>query len=198
VNSLKDRVLADVKASPAKAIFLGVGLLAAVVVWGPRLTASLAQPAPGVVDATTASAGSDVLRDPASIRAAFIHVSDEAKLLRRYADPVDPGVVKHDPFEHEKIAAAEPEKPLEIESAAAAETPEEIATNTEAVAAAALRLSGVVIFKTGRGAVIDGQVFHIGGRIGPFTLTEVAERSAKVRGDRGTYSLVMTTEEMDK
>ena len=198
MSALKDRMLADFKASPAKAIFLGVGLLTAVFVWGPRLTASLAQPVPGVVDPTTASAGGDVLRDPASIRAAFIHVSDEAKLLRRYADPVNPGAVKHDPFEHEKIAAAEPEKPAEVVSTETVETPEEIATNAEAVAAAALRLSGVVIFKTGRGAVIDGQVFHIGGRIGPFTLTEVAERSAKVRGDRGTYSLVMTTEENGK
>lgn len=195
MTSMKDRILADVKASPMKAAMLGIGLLVAVVVWGPRLRASMASPSAPSATSTTET-GDAGMRDPDAIRAAFIHVSKEARLLRRYADPQDPGAVAHDPFVHEGAvpivkpepvaAPVEPEPTLEADSKARSD---------EAAAAAQLHLTGSASFGRTRMAIVNGELVRVGDRIGSFTVVEIGERSARVRGTHDTYALVIPTEE---
>lgn len=195
MTSMKDRILADVKASPMKAAMLGIGLLVAVVVWGPRLRASMASASTPSATSTTET-GDAGLRDPDAIRAAFIHVSKEARLLRRYADPQDPGAVAHDPFVHEGAVPIRKPEPV----AAPVEVDPEIETDSkarsdEAAAAAQLRLTGSASFGRTRMAIVNGELVRVGDRIGSFTVVEIGERSARVRGAHDTYALVIPTEE---
>ncbi|MBK6940617.1 MAG: hypothetical protein IPH13_10515 [Planctomycetes bacterium] len=197
MTSVTDRILADVKASPMKAAVLGIGLLVSAVVWGPRLRASMTGPAIPTAAGVTET-GDAALRDPDAIRAAFIHVSKQARLLRRYADPQDPGAVAHDPFVHE---GAVPIRKLEPVAATAESSPspddetEAKARSEEAAAAAALRLTGSASFGRTPMAIVNGELVRVGDRIGTFTVVEIGERSARVRGAHDTYALVIPTEE---
>jgi hypothetical protein len=195
VKALKDRMLADLKASPVKAGMLGVGLLVAVVVWGPRLRASIASTNPSAA-AVPSEGGEAALRDPEAIRAAFIHVSKEARLLRRYADPQDPGAVANDPFVHaDGRGAAKAVPEVEIAPAEPASDADANLKEAEATAAAQLSLTGSAMFGATRMAIVNGDLVRVGDRVGAFTVIEIGDRTARVRGAHGTYALVIPTEE---
>lgn len=194
MTGMKDRILADVKASPAKAALLGLGLLVAVVVWGPRLRASIGTGSTASTATADTTSGDAALRDPESIRAAFIHVSKEARQLRRYADPQDPGAVAHDPFVHDgatpAVVPVAPEP--EVEPIVEADSK---AHDAEAAAAAQLLLTGSATFGSTRMAIVNGNLVRVGDRVGSFTVVEIGERSARVRGAHASYALVIPTEE---
>lgn len=195
MSSMKDRLLADVKASPVKAAMLGIGLLVAVVVWGPRLRASMANGATAVTT-TAPETGDASLRDPDAIRAAFIHVSQEARLLRRYADAQDPGAVSNDPFVRAgNVSPSRIEPPVVVAEPEPVPAADDETKKAEAAAAAALHLSGSAMFGRTRMAILNGELVRVGDRIGGFTVVEIGERSARIRGEHDTYALVIPTEE---
>lgn len=182
---LRRRLLTEIRQSPGKAAVLGVGMLVALLVWGPRLSRGLGaapvEQALGVaVDGTDGGSGSIENRDPGRIRSEFIRISREARELRDFADPVAMREVARDPF-----AALGP-APVALVAPA---PPERSAAELERDAANRLRLTGVFRFARGASAILDGEVVRLGGRVGPFTLKAVGERAVELAGEHGSYTL---------
>ncbi len=201
--ALPGRIAVEVRQSPVKAIALGALFLVAACVWGPKFFRSgptapsagtAATPAdvagapvgPGAVPVTTADF---TQRDPSSIRAEFIAISDEARALRRIAETHPAASIENDPFK------ALP-RPVEQETPAAVATsaPVSEAAALDAVEQArarALVLSGVIVFGKGRAAIVDGVLVRTGERIAGLEVTSVEARRVELRGEHGTYVLTM-------
>lgn len=193
-----DRLLREVKQSPTKAIALSVGILVALWVWIPRLFGASNPEAPSPAP-TTADSGWDSYesrgdfstRDSLSIRAEFIAISEEARRVRRFADPWLGAKSPRDPFRREQeiaapVPVAAPTEPSAAEEKAAADLVVEAGEN-ERARALALELRGIFDFQTDRSALLANRVVRVGDRIDGFTVVAIAARSIVLRGEHGEY-----------
>jgi hypothetical protein len=190
---LPGRLLREMKQSPVKAFVLIAGAVLACVVWVPRAVSD-ASPA-GPTDAGAATDGStpEALagRDPAAIRAEFISISEEAKSLRRFSDPVTPPPLARDPFVLPRQDETEPEQPVYTTPPDDGVDPREKQEQEERERAAALRLSGVFQFPRGKNAVVDGQVVAVGDEVAGFTVERIEARACMLRGTHDVYVISM-------
>lgn len=213
---LRGRLLFEVRQSPVKAIALGALFLVAVFVWGPKFFAgaakppapvassgalesapggapSIAQTPPGITDSpaadalTSSSPAAFAMRDPSDIRKEFISISAEAHDLRRAAEVKRMGRIERDPFQ----PLPRHDVPVVITASAPAVTAAVPADATERAEFALLKLTGVMVFKIGRTAVIDGRLMRQGDTIGSFEVTRVDARRVELKGRHGAYVLTM-------
>jgi len=206
-ETVVQRLVREMKASPAKAGLLGLGAVVAAFVWGPLLVAggkekpavvaagvdgSSAVGAGGAttestVDTTTAeaaaAAGAATRRDPSAIRVEFIRIADQARGLRRLSEPVARLIDERDPFlVDEPAPVATPIRPV-------VDVDAERVIAEERDRAANLALTGVFSFPRGRRAVVGGDVVAVGDEVFGFAVMTIQEREVVLGGRFGKYRL---------
>ena len=195
-ETVVQRLVREMKASPGKALLLGVGAVVAGFVWGPLVMAGGKSSSPvaasGAAGAVTAAAVDGVVaapvaarRDPGAIRDEFIRIAEAARGLRRLAEPVGRIEGEHDPFLLEASVATVVAPAPETD-----EEPEDVVLE-ERARVAKLALSGVVEFPRGRRAVLDGEVVAVGDEHGGFAVIRIEEREVVVGGRFGTYRVAL-------
>ncbi|MFH0945824.1 MAG: hypothetical protein V2A76_11550 [Planctomycetota bacterium] len=192
------RLLRELKQSPGKAAVLLLGAVGAAVVWGPRLASGFSSSSSGPQQVTAAPEESSdqsgiVRRDPAGIRTEFIRISTEAKHLRVLAEPTEPRTILLDPFAAKSFVRA-PAPPAPGKEA----REEEAAEQDERQAAEGLRLQGVVEFKSGRTAVLSGEVLRTGDRVSGLLVESIEPRAVTLRGRFAIYRLEMEKPEENR
>lgn len=197
-----DRLMREVKESPTKAIALSLGALVALWVWIPRLLpaadSGAAAPYAGLPSESWndfESRSEPYPRDSLAIRSEFIAISEEARRVRRFADPWLGERSSRDPFDRPDdepvITTAEP---TAEEAAESLERAEREARDVVAEAAAAeiaranaLELRGVFEFGKDKSALLGGRIVRVGDRIDGLRIVAIDARAITLRGEHGDY-----------
>lgn len=190
-DTAQSRLLRELKQSPGKAAVLLLGAIGAAVVWGPRLASGFSAGSSGAKKVVSAPEEADDMsgiarRDPAGIRAEFIRISTDARHLRVLAEPAKSRSIRLDPFAAKSYVRA-PALPAPGPEA----QEEQAAEGDERHAAEELRLQGVVEFKSGRTAVLSGEVLREGDRISGLLVESIESRAVTLRGRFAIYRLEM-------
>lgn len=191
-----DRLAREFRESPAKAIVLSVGVLAALWVWVPRMlpAADTAAPTSGTDEfgepmLADETASDFSMRDSLSIRSEFIAIYEEARHVRRFADPWVGATSDRDPFVRETPPVV---VPIDAPSIAAEEKREEVAADEAALAesqrAAKHELRGVFDFGKSKSALFADRVVRVGDIVDGFEIVSIATRSVTLRGTYGEYT----------
>lgn len=191
-----NRLVREFRESPAKAIVLSVGVLAALWVWVPRLLPAADSGEPtastdefGEPTAVGESVSDFSMRDSLSIRSEFIAIYEEARHVRRFADPWLGATSERDPFVREAPLAIVPI--AEPSSAEEQERREEVAADEAALAeaqrASKHELRGVFDFGKSKSALFADRVVRVGDVVDGFEIVAIATRSLKLRGAFGEY-----------
>lgn len=196
-SDLTEKLLFEFRQSPGKFAVLGIGMVVAVVIWGPRLVAGLGdQPSPtpaatGGGEPQLMEASDSMLdrRDPNMIRSEFIAISERARKLTEFARPTRPEGVGRDPFDA---------KSFEVAQVAIQPEPAPIqdpAQSQEQGQATAVHLDAVFHFKSGPRAVINGTVVQVGDEVEGLMVVEIGARSVLLRGAYSEYRASIEDEE---
>lgn len=202
---LQQRLMREVKESPAKAIALGAGLLVALVIWVPKLLgATQHEPSAGATDSadpaapagavTTEGAPELSTRDSLAIRSEFIAISQEARELRRFADALAPRASERDPFERPKVAAPVVVEQPAPDQAPAGPDPEQVDAERERGEAGALKLGGTLIFGSRAQALIGGALVREGDLVPgsqALRVKSISPREVVLKGVHAEYRLAM-------
>ena len=185
-------LLEELKRSPGKAVVLLIGAVGAAVVWGPRLASGFStgsraeQPSLSATEDEAAAAGIE-RRDPGNIREEFIKISEDARRLRVLAEPVEMLVPEFDPY------AASEYRPKVVETNQVPELEQD--EQNERSVAETLRLTGVFEFKSGRSAVLAGNVLREGDLLTGLVVESIEPRAVVLRGRFGLYRVQLDRQE---
>lgn len=187
-SEVREKILREMRESPVKAGLLGLGVLVAVAIWGPRLAGAF-EDAPSSQAAMSQTAeglesGVPTRRNPNAIRAEFVRISEDAMKLRQMARRILPRPVVVQPFA---------EKAHVTKSSVVASLP--LNGGEEVIRVGGLVLSGIVEFAAGRSALMSGEVLRKGDTYQGFLVLEIESRAVVLRGSQGDYRIEMKTGE---
>jgi len=192
----------ELKRSPGKAVVLLIGAVGAAVVWGPRLASGFqaesdsGRPSIRIAEDEAERDGIE-RRDPASIRAEFIKISEDARHLRVLAEPVKMLAPSFDPYAAAEYQPKPVEAPPDPPGPPGSEEPLP-GEQDERNAALLLELTGVFQFKSGRSAVLSGEVLREGDQVAGLLVESIEPRAVHLRGRFGLYRVALDRQEEQK
>ncbi len=196
MTSAKDRIIAELKQSPGKAAVLGLGVVAAAIVWGGQLSGASSRnakertaAAPDVMTGAMEADANAFRSDPEAIREEFERILEEARSLRRFAETIRPADVNRDPFVHDR-EDREVEPPVPIAPAPPPVDDSDLITD-ERARAGQVHVDGVFLFASTRRAVLDGVVCGIGDEHAGFVVVRIDGRMVTLRGTHSDHQLSM-------